>query len=185
MEFDKIIRERHSVRSFKNKKPHWKKVLSAIDSSLQGPFAGNINNLKFVVVEDKKTIKKIASHCQQTWISESSLLIVVCSNDTHIKRLYGKRGEIYSKQQAGASIQTIIFKLKDEGIDSCWVGEYSDEKIKQMLNIPKNLNLDAIIPTGYEDRKTSKQKKPVKKELGNMNLVYWDVWDNEERITIL
>jgi nitroreductase len=180
MDFDKVITNRHSVRSFKKKRASWKAVLEAIDAANQGPFAGNHNHLKFLIIEDQNSIEKIAKHAQQTWINEAKLLIIVCSDDTHLENQYGERGRVYSRQQSGAAIQTILLKLTDQKIDSCWVGSYSDELIKQQLEIPQHIQIEAILPVGYAS--PEKEKKQKKKELENT--IYWESWKTTKRPTI-
>lgn len=180
MDIDLTINKRQSTRSFKNKNVSWKSVLEAIDSALQGPFAGNQNHLKFLIVEDSKTIKDIAKQCSQNWIEESSLVLVVCSDDTHLENLYGERGRVYSRQQAGAAIQTILLRLTSLGLDSCWVGAYTDELIKQQLKIPQQIQIEAIIPIGYAS--PNSPKKPVKKDLSTT--IYWEKWKQDKRPTV-
>jgi nitroreductase len=180
MEFDELIQKRHSVRSFKGKAVSWKPILEAIDATLKGPFAGNQNNLTFLIVEDAKLIEQIAKNCQQTFINESKLLIVVCTDDHNLENMYGERGKKYSRQQAGAAIQTLIFKLIDLGIDSCWIGAYSDELIKDLLAVPQHINIEAIIPTGYEKTYRGIEKeKARKKELSQV--LFWDKWGQFRR----
>lgn len=179
MEFDNIVARRSSVRDFKNRRVGWRDVLDAIDAALQGPYAGNYNNLRFLIVEDKNTIKDIAGYCDQIWIASSPLLIVVCSDDTHLENMYGERGRVYSRQQAGAAIMTIIFKLVDLGVSSCWVGAYSDELVKTKLKIPQHIQIEAIIATGYA---LSKGEKKHKKELENA--LYWEEWFLGRRPTL-
>ena len=113
MEFDEVVKERVSVRSFSDSKPNWKEVMYAVDSALQGPFAGNHEHLKFLIVGDKNIIREISNLADQLWISESSLIVLVCSDDSHLEEMYGERGRVYSRQQAGASIMTFLFKLVD------------------------------------------------------------------------
>ena len=178
MDFNSLIKKRKSVRSFKNKTVSFKDVLEAIDSSLQGPYAGNINKLKFIIVEDKTKINEIASHCNQPWIGESSSLIVVCSDDQYIETLYGERGKKYARQQAGAAIGTILFKLVDLSLSASWVGSYSDELIRNALRIPKNIEIDAIIPIGYE--KINKYAEPRKKRSVESRIC-WEFWGRDKR----
>jgi len=182
MEFDHIIKKRKSIRNFTKRKVSWKFALDAIEAANQGPFAGNHNNLKFVIIENNNTINKIAEITEQPWISDSNLLILVCSDDIHLENIYGERGRVYSRQQAGATIQTILLKLIDLGLESCWVGAYADEILKESLRIPQHIQIEAIIPIGYEDKSKS-IKKPRKKALDNA--IYWEKWDNEKRPTIL
>src|SRR3989344_2002271 len=178
MEFDKVVRKRKSANRFSGKKVSWKDVLEAIDTANQGPFAGNQNNLHFLIVEEPSTIKDLANCCEQSWISNSNILVVVCSDDSHLEDLYGERGRIYSRQQAGAAIQTLLLALTDLGLSSCWVGAYTDEFVKQKLKIPQHINVEAIIPVGYEKKMPGDEKKK-KKELENV--LYWEEWKNSHR----
>ena len=45
MDLDKAIKKRQSVRSFKDKKPDWRDILSAIEAATHAPLAGNIQTL--------------------------------------------------------------------------------------------------------------------------------------------
>lgn len=178
MEFDSVIKKRRSVRSFTSKKPSFKQILEAIDATLKNPFAGNHNNVKFVIIEDENTIKEITKHTHQSWIENSSLIVLICSNDTHLENLYGERGRVYSRQQAGAVVQTFLLKLVDLGLSACWVGAYTDEIIKQLLKIPQNIQIEAIIPVGHE-KKGKTEKKPKKQDLENV--LFWEQWAQTKR----
>ncbi len=178
MDFDKIVEKRTSVTEFTSKKPSWKAAMLAIDAALQGPFAGNKNNLKFIIVEHPDTIKQLAKHAQQNWIATSKLTIVVCSDDTIQEDMYGDRGRVYSRQQAGAAINTILFKLVDQGLSGCWVGAYTDEMIRHILKIPGHMQVEAIIPVGYP---ALKQKK--KRKLSLTPSVKWETFEGERRPT--
>ncbi|MBU0466448.1 MAG: nitroreductase family protein [Nanoarchaeota archaeon] len=176
MELAHVVRKRKSVRSFKNKKPSWKDILEAIDLTLQGPFAGNHNHLRFLIVENMGLIKEIAKLCEQNWIKEAKMLIVVCSDDTHLEKVYGERGLVYSRQQAGAAIQTLLLGLTSLGIDSCWVGAYSDELIKEKMNVPQHVQIEAIVPVGFEQGREKKaEKKPLERSL------YWEKWGQDRK----
>lgn len=176
MEFARVVRKRKSVRHFKNKKPSWRAVLEAIDLANQGPFANNYNHLKYIIVEDYSVIKEVGKLCEQNWIKESKLLIVVCSDDAHLESRYGERGRIYSRQQAGAAIQTFLLGLTNLGIDSCWVGAYSDELLRQKLKIPQHIQIEAVVPVGFEEgREKKKEKNDLEKSL------FWEKWDQSRR----
>ena len=171
MEFDSLVKKRKSVREFIRKRASWKLVLEAIDSANQGPFAGNFNPLKFLIVEDKETIDLISKECDQLWISQVSILVLVLSDDTQLEEIYGDRGRVYSRQQAGAAIQTMLLKITDLGLATCWVGSYNDETIKQKLKIPEHVQIEAILPIGYENTKIKSDKKD-KKALDT--ILYWE-----------
>ena len=182
MQFDEVIKRRKSTRQFTSKKVSWKHALESIDAAINGPFAGSLNHLKFIIVEETATIKSLAEQSAQLWISEASMVIVVCSDDTNIETQYGERGRIYSRQQAGAAINTLILKLTDLGLSSCWVGSYDDGRIRDILKINKeHIQIEAIIPIGYEkeDPSTIRPKK-----LALENVLRWEDWNQKRRPTV-
>lgn len=178
MDFDKVINKRASVTSFTSRGASWKDAMLAIDAALQGPFAGNRNNLKFLIVEHHDTIKKIANLCSQSWIAQSKLTIVVYSDDSILEEMYGERGRIYSRQQAGAAINTILLKLVDLGLSGCWVGSYMDEILREVLKIPGHMQIEAVIPVGYA-KSAPKKKRKVALDAS----VDWEEHDQDRRPT--
>ncbi|MEI6732140.1 MAG: nitroreductase family protein [archaeon] len=176
MDFDKVISKRKSTHSFSSKKVSWKAVLDAVDSAAQGPYAGNINHLHFIIIEDPDTIEKIAKAADQSWIQNASIVTVVMSEDVFLERLYDDRGRVYGKQSAGAAINTFILKLTDLGIGSCWVGGFDNDAVKEILDIPKKAEVEAIIPIGYDSNPGKKKtKKKVEK------VIFWEGWDRWKR----
>ncbi len=171
MELDKAIKQRHSCRKFKDKKPDWRNILDALDSSTKSPLAGNIQTLKFILVSEPEKIKKIMDACQQHFVGSVHYIIAFCTDNEQIKRSYGERGERYSRQQAGASIQNFLLTLTEIGLATCWVGAYSDRLIKKALEIPENIEVDAIFPIGFE---VGKGKQKYKKELDK--LIFFNKW---------
>lgn len=180
MELDKVIAKRHSVRSFKKSQIDWKEVLFAIDAANQAPFAGNHNHLKFVIVNQERLIDKIAGYADQLWINEAKMIIVVSSDDSSLEKMYGEKGRIFGKQQAGAAIENLMLKLTDSGLSCCWVGSFDYKALKDLLKIPANMEIEAIIPIGKENPKLSPttKKKPLE------STIFWNVW-NERNMPAL
>ncbi len=160
MEFDKVVDKRKSVRKFKSKKPDWRDILKAVDSSLNIPLAGNIPCIKYILVDEVDKIKKIKDSCQQDFVGKAQYLIVVCSDNTDVERSYDKKGRDYVKQEVGASIHNFLLKLTDLGLAGCWVGFFIESQIKRTLNIPEDIIVEAVIPIGYSDDKTGMKRKP-------------------------
>ncbi len=176
MEFDRVVRIRKSVRKFKDKSVSFRDFLSAIDLANHGPFPQNHNHLKYLIVENKDKKKEIASICEQDWISSAPVLIVVCSDDVHLEKIYDLRGRIYSRQTAGAAIYAMMLKLADLGIGSCWVGSYSDKELRKSLSIPDGVQIEAVVPIGFSEDIT---RKPTKKSLDNS--LFWEKWGMARR----
>src|SRR3990172_3189658 len=122
MELDKAIKGRSSVKKFNSKKPDWRDIIEAIDAARYAPMAGGNYTLKFILVSDEEKINQIAQACQQDFISQVSYVVVACSNASRTTNSYGKQGEVYVRQQAGAAMENFMLKLQDFGLSTCWVG---------------------------------------------------------------
>lgn len=170
MDFEKLVKSRKSVHSFSDKKPDWRDIIECIDNARYIPTAGKNFILKFMLVQDKENIQKIANAAEQDFIAKAHYLIAVYSDNKRLKILFGdKKGEIYSRHEAGAAIQTILLSIQDHGLSGCWVGHFDKNEIKTILKIPEKMELEAIIPVGYEFKKT-KPKERIKMD----NILYFD-----------
>jgi len=178
MKLEEAINKRTSIRNFSDKSVAFGPVLEAIDAANQAPFAGNVNNLKFLIVEQKESKDHIARFSQQLWISDASWIVIICSQNKHLENLYEERGVEYAKQQAGAAIENMLLSLTAQGLASCWVGEFSEQEIKVKFKIPQDWNIEAIIPIGYAKSKSVKKKKADLE-----NKIFWEKW-NEKYETV-
>lgn len=161
MKFDEIIEARHTVREFKKgKKPDYKDILEVVNCASKGPLAGNQPCLKYVIVTEKDKIKQLAEAAQQNFIADIEYCIVVCSDKKFLKKSFYDRADIYSRQQAGAAIMTMLLKITELGLASCWVGAFAEDTVKRAIGIPADLDVEAILPIGYEMGKPKKKTKP-------------------------
>ncbi|VVB84019.1 Coenzyme F420:L-glutamate ligase [uncultured archaeon] len=161
MELDKAIKERHSVRKFSDKKPNWRKIIECIDAARYASMAGNNYTLKFIMIDDEEKINKISEACQQPFISKAKFLVVACSNPSRTVNEYGKSGEAWTRQQAGAAIQNFILKIVESGLSTCWIGYFVEEHIKKVLDIPKEINVEAVFPIGFEFEKPKTRRLKI------------------------
>jgi len=162
MKFDDVINKRHSARKFRETKiPDIKKVMEAIDAASKIPLAGNLPCLKYVLVTDRKLINDLAEACQQEFITNVHYLVVVCTDRKFLEKSYYERAEMYARHEAGAAIENFLLKITDLELASCWVGAFSDETVKRILKIPEDIQIEALLPVGYEIEKSGKKSKPL------------------------
>lgn len=162
MDLDKAIQNRHCVRKFNSKKkPNWRDIIECVDAARYAPMAGGNYTLKFILVDNEEKINKIAEASQQDFIAQAKFVVIICSNPTRTVNLYGKRGEFYMKQQAGAAMENFFLKVVESGLSTCWVGHFIEEQIKDLLKIPKDVEVEAIFPIGYEYAKPITRKAKI------------------------
>lgn len=172
MDVDKAIKERHSVRKYKDTKVRDSDITKILNAGRLAPAAGNVHTIRFILVKDIETKKKLAkASYSQHFIAEAPYVIVICSDIKRIKHAYGPRGLVYSRQQAGAAIENMLLKATSLKLTSCWTGAFNNANIKKILKIPAEIQLEALLPIGYSDsRKVERKKYELDK------IVYVEKW---------
>jgi len=171
---NKIIESRRSIKKYNSKKPDWRKIIECIDSMRHAPMAGNIFSLKFILVDDEKKINQIAKASQQQFISSAKYVVVVCTNPSRTEISFEERGKRYLKQQAGAAIQNFLLRITEVGLATCWIGNFIDDEIKELLSIPKEMEVEALFPIGYAFGKPASKKK-----IDLDNVLYFNQYGNK------
>ena len=180
MTLTSIMEKRRSIRKFKSKAVKLSHVIEIMDAGLNTPLAGNISTLKFIVLTDQNMKNNIAEYSDQHWISSADTIIVVCSDETRLKTTYKEHATVYAKQQVGAAVQNMLLRITELGLGACWVGSYLEYEIKNILDIPSHVNIEAIIPIGYADEKPkAKHKESLE------NNIFWDKWNVRKKPTLI
>jgi len=165
MDLDRAIKQRKSVKKFNSKTPDWRDILECIDVARYAPMAGGMFTPRFILVNEKEKIQKIAEAAQQPFISQTQCVVVVCSDPGKISNAYPEFSEKFSRQQAGAAIENFLLKIEEKGLSTCWVGHFVEYLIKDELKIPEDVQVEAVFPIGYEFSKSSPK---IKTDLDNV-----------------
>jgi nitroreductase len=176
MEAIRCIKTRRSVRKFKNKKLDNELLFEVLDAGRHAPSSGNLQNWRFLVVEDqdKRNIVAKAS-IGQWWMAEASALILVCSSNDRISGEYGERGEkIYAIQNTAAAIQNMLLAAHDLGLVGTWVGAFREIPLRKEFLIPDDIQIHAIVALGYAD-----EKPPAIRRLNLRDLLFFEEWGTE------
>jgi nitroreductase len=139
--------------------------------------AGNLFSLKFVLVQEKEVIQKIAEACQQEFVLAPFVLVAV-SDREKVKKMYDYNDKGFAQQQAGAAIQNILLSLTEKGIASCWVGFFDDAQIQEAIGASEKNVIEAVIPIGLQTKAKTQIQTKQKPDLEN--LVYFDKWGNKK-----
>lgn len=151
MDFEIVVKERRSIRSFDKRDVPLSTIKKIMDIGHMAPSAGNLQARDFIIVKDEDT-KDALGACAygQSFISDAPWIIVVCGNQERTGSKYGKRGrELYSIQDATASVENMLLAVTNEGLGSVWIGAFDEECVSDLLNIPAGVRPLALLPVGY------------------------------------
>jgi len=157
MELLEAIKERRSVRAFKQQDVPEETVEKLIDAARHAPSAGNIQPWEFVVVRNLEVKRKLArAALNQAFVEEAPVVIVVCANERRSSMGYGSRGKtLYCIQDTAAATQNILLTAYSLGLGTCWIGAFNEDEAKRAVNAPEGIRPVAIIPVGYPDETPS------------------------------
>jgi nitroreductase len=171
-----LIQTRRTIKKFLPKYVSNEMLYKIIDAGRHAPSSGNLQNWKFIVVNDLDLKFKIAQACyDQLEVAEAANLIVVCAEPEKVERYYGLRGErLYSVQNCAAAIQNMILEAHSLGLGTRWIGAFEEEEVKSLCDIPENVRPQAIIAVGYAKEVP---EKPPKYPLESV--IFFNHWRNK------
>ena len=151
---------RRSIRKFKNDKISHSLLESIISNSSFSPSWKNTQITRYIAIEDTSIIQKIANEFTPDFnaniVRQVSTLIAV----TFIKGRCGfERDGSYSTKKedrwqmfdVGAACQTFCLSAHEAGLGTVIMGIWDEDGITELLNIPENQELAALIAIGYPD----------------------------------
>ena len=162
----KIIKERRSIRRYKEKEIPMEEINKILEAGIYAPSAGNRQPWEFIIVRRNDNKKKLAEAAyNQNWIMEAPVIMVVCTNINRTAIRYGERGRtLYCIQDTAAAIQNILLAAYTMGYGTCWVGAFNEQKVKEILNIPRDIRPVALITIGIPaERPTPPPRIPLER----------------------
>ncbi len=162
MELDKVLRERQSIRKWKQKKVEKKLLIKLIDAARFAPNSCNRQTLKFLLIQKKNSIKLIAnSLVGGIGFAHLASVIILVLADT---RYYSIPIERHTPFLDGAAaIQNILLKAHELGLGAVWinwlVNSKKEKKIIEKLKIPFYFLPISVIALGYPAIKPIKSKR--------------------------
>lgn len=151
MEFEELIKKRHSVREYANKEIEKEKIEKIINIASSAPSAGNLKAYKIIIITDRKTKEALYySSLEQDSILQAGAVLVFLADQNQSSKRYGKRGaELYSIQDATIAAAYAQLEICNLGLCSVWIGAFNEEEIKKHLKLKQGEVPIAIIPIGY------------------------------------
>ena len=147
MTFQELAKNRYSVRSFREtpiEKEHMDLILEA---GRVAPTACNFQPQKIYVARSAEARAKLASVCRCTF---GAPVILVVGYDRTRDWKNKLMPDLTSGETDAAIVCThMMLQAADLGIGSCWVGYFNPEQVAEVLGLPENITVTALLPIGY------------------------------------
>ena len=148
MDFYDVVRKRRSFRFFKSEMPEDEKIERILEAARLAPTWANYQGMHYIIVKDVENVKAVWEAIgQRKKFSNSPMFIIGVikesgsgANSNNIK---------YFTVDFGICFEHLILAATAEGLGTCWVGWFDEEKIKKTLEIPKKYRVIGLTPLGY------------------------------------
>lgn len=160
MNVEEAILKRRSVRSYTDEKIPRQTIQKIMDAVRMAPSANNRQDWKFVIVEDEKVKEEVYRAARrQSFVKEAPAVIAAVATDPGRIMTCGIPGGIVD---VSIALDHLTLKACEEGLGTCWIGAFDQEKARRALGIPDQYKIVALMPIGYPKQSLEKQTKPRK-----------------------
>ena len=147
MDVIQAIKSRESVRSFLDKKVESEKLTNILELARLAPSFFNRQDWRFVIVQDKNTKRKLVNNAQSpSFVAESPVVIACCGKP--IKPITDSDKSSFVVD-AAIALTYVTLAAVEYGLGSCWVSIFDEKKVKEILDIPEEIRVIALISLGY------------------------------------
>ena len=155
MTFFDLIKERSSIRSFKERNISEEQVQKLLKAANSAPSAGNLQSYEIVVIKDNSLKEKLvkAAHGQK-FLGQAPIVFAFIQDEERSEKKYGERGKLYSTQDGTIAATYLQLAAEELGLGSCWVGAFEEDEVAELLETNKRPL--ALVPVGYPARRPSK-----------------------------
>ncbi len=152
-----VILSRRSIRRYEQKEIPKHVLDKILEAGRQAPSAANRQPWHFIVVTDNQIKKALSKWLFTRHIKNSAVIIVGCANTRLLDRKWSSIG-------TSIALQNMVIAAWAMGVGSCWIGDFKEDKVKQLLNIPDKWKVVALVSFGYPGEKPHpKRRKPIQK----------------------
>ena len=153
MTFLELAKARYSVRKFKSDMIEDDKLEAILEAGRVAPTACNNQPQRIYIAGSEEARQKLASVCRCTF--GAPMILVVCYDRTRDWKNKFMPGYESGETDAAIACTHMMLEAWELGIGSCWVGYFNADQVREILGLPENVTVSALLPMGYpaEDAK--------------------------------
>jgi len=151
------IRTRREIRDYLDKPIPNETVQRILEAGRLAPSSKNSQPWHFIVIKDRMTLKKISELTPiGAHIAKAALAIAILMDAAKLPEIDGAR-----------AVQNMVLEAWEMGVGSCWVTNFYDDGVKDLLGVPQRMKLVTVMPFGYPVEPNAKGKK-IRKPLSEI-----------------
>ena len=159
MEFNTVIKNRRSIRKFdKTKMVSKEQVEQVIQAAVYAPTWKNSQTARYYCAVDEKSINKVANCLQGTNKEKSEGAALIVTTFVHNRSGFDRDGNPdnecgngWGYYDLGLASENLVLKAHELGLGTLIMGIRDGEALRNVLSVPEEETVVAVIAIGYPD----------------------------------
>jgi nitroreductase len=158
------MKGRRSIRKYSPKAVEDDKLSCVLEAARLAPSANNAQDWRFIVVKDKKIMAELMDAAgDQKFLGEAPVAIVACG----LRHKIMTCGQPTDTVDLSIAMSFLVLEAYEQGLGTCWLGFFYEDKVKRILGIPENVSVVAVTPLGYPaENPVSRPRKNIGEIVG-------------------
>jgi len=149
MEFTERIKERYSVRGYKDDPVEEGELQQILEAARLAPTAANLQPFQLIIIHTEGRKEELRRIYNRDWFVQAPLIIVACSIPS---KAWVRRDKAnYGVVDVAIVMDHIILEAANLGLGTCWVGAFDPQATREILNLPEGVDPIVMTPLGYPD----------------------------------
>lgn len=173
MDIFQVIRDRRSIRKYKDIPVEHEKIEQVLHAARLAPSWKNMQCWRFLVIREHLDRMSLLAafpddNPGKKAIAAAPVAVVVCADPSESDI---ENGIAYYIADTAIAFEHLCLAAHAVGLGTCWMGWYDEQAIKKAFNIPERIRVVGVTPLGYPDQEP---KARPRKELEE--IVFYDCW---------
>lgn len=175
MDIFQTIRDRRSIRKYKDTPVEAEKIDQILDAARLAPSWKNMQCWRFLVIREQARREALLAAFPEDnpgkkALAAAPVVILVCADPAESDV---ENGIPYYIADTAIAFEHLCLAAHALGLGTCWLGWYDEGKIKEAFAIPEQIRVVGVTPLGYPDQDP---KARPRKELAD--IAFFDAWPN-------
>ncbi len=175
MDFNEVLRTRHSVKSYLSTPLPREKLETLIDFARLSPSGANKNTWRFLLITQHDSLKRLSqTHGACKWLNAAPAGIAIVIDPTSTR---------YWLEDCSIAAYSIWLAATAQGLGVAWAAMYQSDNpdetkrrqqfVRETLSIPDNLLVPMVLAIGYPESQPPPKSRPELK-----NIICWERYND-------
>ncbi|MDD5778731.1 MAG: nitroreductase family protein [Candidatus Thermoplasmatota archaeon] len=141
------IRHRFSVRRYQDKDIPREVLEEVLEAARLAPSAKNRQEWQFVVVTDPEKKMRLSQAAKgQSFVAQAPAVIAGVATETGYVMTCGVPA---AHVDLAIAMEHVALAAVEHGLGTCWIGAFYQEQAREILDLPPEWKVVALMPIGY------------------------------------